>query len=82
MTSEELQAIVAKHELHIDGWHAGAGRFRDVYVGTGASRERLSALRLELQGLGFKGSVKLSVVDVKEHPEYGRAFLEIASFYW
>jgi hypothetical protein len=80
MTTQELKDLAARHGLKIDGFHAGAGKFRDVYIGTGANYNDQRTLMSELRARNV--GCKLSTVNVPEHPAYGKFFVEVTSFWW
>lgn len=80
MTKEHLEALAAKHGLAIDPGHAGAGKYRDLEVGCGASHESLHAFIREARSEGL--TALLRGVDNKEHPQHGQNYVELPSFWW
>lgn len=79
MSREQLEAILAEYGLKVDGGHTGAGKFRDLYIGIGASRELLNTAMERLKREGMHCFI--SRVDNPEHPDYPKPFLEIPSFW-
>jgi hypothetical protein len=83
MTKETLEAILAKHGMKVDDSRGGAGKFRDLYIGTGQPIEKLVALWKELCAAdGCFGLTKITTVTNKEHPDHGKLMLEVGSFWW
>lgn len=92
ITAEQLETIVATHGLKIDEWRCGAGKFRDLSIGTGAPFKQLNALALELKKIpGVTTSdgatspaliMHFDRVTNDEHPDFGKLYLEIESFWW
>jgi hypothetical protein len=80
MTRVELEEIAGRHGIRVDGVHAGAGKFCDLYLGTGASRETLIRCQRDLE-LGGLSHTKITYVDNPEHPQHGQPMLEVPSFW-
>lgn len=83
MTVKQLQALVEKHGLTISGYRGGAGKFRDLEIGVGAAHGALAAFRKELVQLrGCANLTHLAAVDNPDHDDYGKAYVEVCSFWW
>jgi hypothetical protein len=80
MDASQLVRIVESHGLTIDDWHGGAGSFRDLYIGTGADLKALLGLQEDLASHNVTS--KLTHVNNREHPDHGKAMLEVPSFWW
>jgi hypothetical protein len=80
MTRTELLAKLAEHDMKVDAWHGGAGQFRDLYIGTGKPYEELILMKNLLISGGCVG-VKIGHVTNPDHPDHGKAMIEIES-YW
>lgn len=81
MTVAQLKAACDGHGLTIDGFHGGAGKFRDVEIGVGAEYRRLLDLgRFLKQDYGVLFAIRH--VDVEAHKDFGKAYLEVPSFWW
>lgn len=81
LTKAIVEQIAKENNLQID-FHAGAGKFRDVYLGIGASYEVLTKLKKELATKYNDTYTKISRVTNSEHPDYPKPFLELPSFWW
>jgi hypothetical protein len=79
--TDRLQKIVEQHGMQIDGYHGGAGQFRDIYIGTGADYGRLRELRDALIAARFV-DVKVTHVDNPDHNQHDKAMVEVSSFWW
>ena len=79
MTVSELQAVLDKHGLKIDGWRGGAGKFRDLEIGVGAAAPLLAAIAAELGG---NVSARVTSVSNADHADYGKRYVEVSSFWW
>jgi hypothetical protein len=80
LNASQLTAIICSHRLAIDEWRGGAGKFRDLYVGTGKPVDVL--LRAQEELASHNVTSKLTHVSNREHPDYGKPMLEIPSFWW
>lgn len=81
MNAKRLQELVKSHGLEIDDYHGGAGKFRDVYIGTGAPYKILKETQKAIQEETFV-EVVISTVTNKECADYGSTMLEVRSFWW
>lgn len=81
LTKEIVLKIAQENNLKVD-FHAGAGKFRDVYLGCGDSYASLTKLKQELVTKYNYNYAKISHVNNKEHPDYPKPFLELPSFWW
>lgn len=79
--SKRLEALLAKHGLKIDDYLAGAGQFRDLYIGTGEPMEKLAAFIAEFRKHCITRP-RLDYVDSHNHPNFGKVFVLIPSFCW
>lgn len=82
MTKDQLVATLANLGYEIDDFQGGAGNFRDIFVGTGRPTPFLWVLRNVLKQKGCDCDMQLDFVDVPSHPDFGKAFLRIKSFWW
>lgn len=80
MTAQQLTDILAQHGVKIDGYHGGAGKFRDVYAGTGEPSGLLHEVADDLKCRGIAAEV--TRVTASGHPDFGQPMLEIDSFWW
>jgi hypothetical protein len=80
MDVSQLTRIIESHGLAIDDWHGGAGSFRDLYIGTGKPIDAL--LRAKTDLASHKVRSHIGTVTNREHPDHGKAMLEIPSFWW
>lgn len=80
MTIDELKATAAEHGLTLDDWHGGAGKFRDVYVGTGQPMAALASFCRAIKRRGLDAYVELCTV--KGHANYGKRYAVVSSFWW
>lgn len=81
MTINELNALLAKHNLMIDSWSGGAGNFRDLYIGTGLPYNKLYAALNELKQ-NLPNRINIFTGNNLNHPSYGKQMIEIHSFWW
>ncbi len=81
VNKRRLEQIVAEHGLKVDGTRGHVGEYRDLEIGVGAQQHQLQALKLALQARGCPCAMKIAFVDVKDHPDYGKAYLEVSSFW-
>lgn len=79
-TPADLAALADCYGLGLNDWRGGAGKFRDVCIGTGAAYHPL---------MGFVGACKaagllcrLQQVNVPDHPDCGKVYAEVSSFWW
>jgi hypothetical protein len=79
--TERLQKIVAEHGVGIDGWHGGAGQFRDLYIGIGDTYANLQRLRDALLAANVV-DVKVTHVNNPDHEQHDKAMVEVSSFWW
>jgi hypothetical protein len=80
LTKAQLEQLLDLLGLKVDGMHEGAGAFRDLEIGCGASSELLRGLSMILHALGHEAA--LTHVTNTEHPEYGTPYLSVKSFWW
>lgn len=81
MTTSVLNDVLTRHGLQVDEWRGGAGRFRDLYIGTGADVLTLLKCKDDFQGKGFTGAAVL-YGDNPGHPAHGKPYLLLPSFWW
>jgi hypothetical protein len=79
MTYAELQAFLTANDATIDGGHQGAGKFRDLEVSVGRDYAFLLALKGALHE--HKVSSNITNVTNPDHPDRGKLYLEIPSFW-
>lgn len=79
--TEKLQQIIEQHGLKIDGWHGGAGQFRDLYIGTDADYGKLQALRDALLAANVV-DVRITYVDNPDRHDHSKAMVQVSSFWW
>lgn len=82
MTSRDLTILAARHCLTIDGFRGGAGKFRDIYVGTGANPVQLLAFVSEFKQRDSVIRPIHRIVNVPGHKDFGKPYVEIPSFWW
>lgn len=80
MSKSDLETLLAKHALSIDGMRAGAGKFRDLEIGVGAPLATLAAFAQEVRAAGH--TVTVTRVSNPEHADHGKAYAEVPSFWW
>jgi hypothetical protein len=68
--------------LKVDYAREGAGKFRDLEIGTGADRALLEKVRqLVIAQHGCATFVNVRTVTNEGHPQYGQPYLSI-EFFW
>jgi len=84
MNLEQLKAMAKKHGLEVDPGHAGAGKFRDVEVGMGADYPQLNAFIADYKKAEPVAArmVALRHVTNTDHPQLGKPYIEIGSFWY
>lgn len=78
MTIRELESVVAHHGLSINGYRGGAGKFRDLEIGVGATALQLAAFVADIKA---RGHTLVSVTNT-DHKDCGKAYAEVGSFWW
>jgi hypothetical protein len=79
MTTVELKAMLASHQVAIDGARGSVGKFRDLEVGVGAPLETLAAVHRELKAAGVNASIVR--VTNPDHPDHGKPYVEVPSWW-
>lgn len=84
MTKARLEEVVKAHGLTVDMLREGAGKFRDVIIGTGAAWSLLHTVaQIVREESGMSTSfVKVTTVSNPEHEQYGKPYLSVESFWW
>lgn len=83
MDKTALLSILSRHGLAISDSNAGAGKFRDLYIGVGADYSTLRACQADIIAAGLsRALVKVDHCDNPQHPDHGKPHLEIGSFWW
>lgn len=79
MNYAELKEFLAANDATLDGYHEGAGKFRDLEVSVG----RDYAFLLSLKGSLKERNVASKIVSVTnpDHPQRGKLYLELPSFW-
>lgn len=80
MNQQQLTEFLAQRGLKIDDFRAGAGKFRDIYTGTGQISGVLHEVTDDLRCRGV--SAQVARVTNREHPDFGKSMVEIESFWW
>ena len=82
MTRKELDNFLSQHNLQVDDSNPGAGKFADLAVGTGEDFNKLQAVRTSLGNTySCKNMLAVKTVSNPGHKDYGKLYLEIASFW-
>lgn len=82
MSHDEFLKTLDELGLPISSWHGGAGKFRDLYIGTGLSHARLVNAKQTLEQRGLKCLMRISHISNSDHEDYGKLMLEVQSYWW
>ena len=80
MNREQLDGLLTKHGIKQDGARRHGGKFCTLEIGTGCDYVALQALKNDLVANGAC-SVSLTRVSNDQHPQYGKPYIEIDSFW-
>jgi hypothetical protein len=81
MTPSQVRIILARHGLRIEHTREGAGKFRDLEIGTGAPYATLNAAKQDLEKAGIGVTCTVTHVTNNQHHQYGKPYLSIQSFW-
>lgn len=79
MTKAQLEVLMDKHGLTLDGTYGSVGMFRDLEIGVGQDLTKLQAFRDDLARRDVK--CVLQCVSNREHKDYGKVYAEVPSFW-
>lgn len=79
-TPADLAALADFFGLGLDDWRGGAGKFRDVNIGTGGTLHALQGFAAACQRAGIM--CRVQQVNTPDHPDFGKLYAEVGSFWW
>lgn len=79
-TPADLAALADSYGLTVDSTTGGAGKYRDVSIGTGAPYHNLAGFVAECKRAGLLARVQQ--VNNPGHEHYGKVYAEVSSFWW
>lgn len=77
-----LKQILDAHDMKIDDYRQGAGKFRDLYIGIGKPYETLRKVMRVLGDSGMKSNMIIGHTNNPQHKEAGKPMLEVLSYWW
>lgn len=82
LSRRKLAALVEEHGLSFNHPREGAGKFLDVAIGEGVAYETLKPLCDVLVKLRGRHGAIIQRITNDQHPNYGKHYLELPSFWW